>query len=296
MRNLRAVLAAAGIALLAACATKAAPAPPVVPPPPAPPQLENPQGEAIHGGAAMLLIRYKGLRIVVDPLIVSSGTAVAVDAAGTLTRRRLDRPFFKSAPVADYALFTDLAAHHGAPEAMRRRPAWRVIGSSATATAFMSAGFGAAKALPPGKRLLLQKGDAFVFVSAFLSQNPSSGAEVTSFFLEFDNGRNLVIAGDAPSADMLRPLVLAVRDQGKEIHMAFLHGGALCAPEADRIGADETALAAMMDLLLPRIAVVTQAGAFEGAGVDPETLKKALEGIFFDGRWHVARPGEAFGF
>lgn len=257
----RALLIGAALAALAAasCGKKA-----VRPPPPVTegPSLEKTFGEIRFTGAATQLISYKDIRLLVDPSFTSA-----------------------SLPALDYLLLTDAEpAHFSAGARAQLRKDLKTLASPTAAPVAREAGFSQVKALSPGQRLLLKKGENFLFVTAVGGE---SGRAVSGYLVEFDNGRNVLITGDRWNADPLREFVYSLRDDGKEIHVLILYSGSR--------GATENVLAQIIGLIQPQTAIVTPSVA-GATPADEAVLRNALTGQMYGGSLRLAPTGDTFAF
>ncbi len=128
------------------------------------------------------------------------------------------------------------------------------------------------KGLAPGRRMLLKKDEGFLFVS----RAPAG------YLLEFDNGRNIYVGEELPAADALRPFVYELRDDGKEITLAFIPA------------APEERLAEIIGLLQPKIALIVQSAA--GKRTNAALLRRLLQVLMFSGELYLPAPGEKIPF
>jgi len=260
----RFLVAAAGCALMWTGCRSVPVAPP---PPPLPPRptLERTSGEAVlrAGGVS---ITYKGLRIAVD-LPPDDLTAAA--------------------PALDFLLVTATPRNWGA--GVRRD--LKIVAPADGAAAARSSGFINAKALASGSCLMLSKPGVFVFVSAVQARNPGLAALVNGYLLEFDNGRNVFISGDLADLIPVREFVYSLRDDGKQLQLAFINAGKAPAPGAALRRADEAMAAEMASLLGPRVAVIIDRGGLDRAG-----LATAFTNQIFDGSWYVAASPDSVPF
>lgn len=255
MRRLAALML---IAVAAGCRT--VPVAPRVPVPPRP-ALDRTFGTLGLSPGAGSVITYKNLRIAIDP------------SAAQLK---------SEAPQLDFLLLTGYAAEW--PSAVRRD--LKLLGTSETAQAAARAGFSNAKAIGSGQRLMLSKTGGFVFVSAVQARHPATGKLGNAYLLEFDNGRNVFIAGDMVDLAPLREFVYTLRDDGKELHLAVIETGP--GKEGETLRRPDEALAAeIASLLQPRIAVLTDAG-----GVSREKLAEAFGSQILNGEWYVASTAD----
>ncbi len=119
------------------------------------------------------------------------------------------------------------------------------------------------KSAPGGKKSMLKQGHDFVFVSA-VSKN---------YLLEFDNGRNLFITGEAEAPESLREFVYDLRDEGKEIYAGLFFR---------RAQQNETALAQLVGLMQPENAIVLRSPMIGLSPLHEPTLYKALRDEFYE--------------
>ncbi|MGH7193767.1 MAG: MBL fold metallo-hydrolase, partial [Candidatus Saccharimonadales bacterium] len=226
--------------LLAGCARPPIrPAIPSAPPPLSRPSYEKTFGEARFGGVATLLISYKDIRILIDPLFFPPGPVGPYEqklqgmaAPGMASRMNAPAVAVSSLPPIDYLLLTDTQPHHfGTAARAAISKDIKAIAPPEDAERLRLAGFTGSKGLEPGRRLLLQKNGAYLFVSAIQTRNSVSGEQVNFYLLEFDNGKNVIITGETIDEDAVRRLVYELRDDGKEIALAFVYGGGLRATD-----------------------------------------------------------------
>lgn len=266
-RLIRFSLAATAFAVaLASCRTI-----PVAPPAPPPvtvphPVLEHTYGNVVIGAAGALMVTYKELRLAVDP----SPSALA-----------------SMAPTLDFLLLTGSNGPMVWPSGVRRD--LKILAPAPLASAARQAGFVNAKALETGQRLMLSKTNGFLFASAVSSINKAAGGAVNGYLLEFDNGRNVFISGDVVDEAPLREFVYGLRDDGKQLHLAFLNAGKASGGAPRRL--DEAMVAEVVSLLQPRIAVLIPRETLNG-----DQLKQAFADQIVDGGWYVAAPQESVPF
>jgi hypothetical protein len=260
---------------LAGCATGLKPAAPPKgampgqpPSAPVPPASSLPTFEKTFGSVAMkagsaLSLQYKEMRLAVNPSV----------SAGPSTPD----------PLLDYLLSTD-ATPARLPSALQNAlpKNLKIIATADGAERLRGAGFSQVKALAPGQRLMLQKEKTFVFVSAVKAKNPSSGLIVNGYLLEFDNGKNLFVAIDVTDMTALREFLYGLRDDGKEIHLAFFNGRA----------GQENSLGEIIALLQPRHAIVLPTSP----AMDGKTLREKLQAEIFSGDLYLAPAGAEIPF
>ena len=216
--------------------------------------------------AGGLAITYKDLRISVDP--------PPDELAG-------------AAPTLDFLLLTTTPRTW--PAGVRRD--LKIVATAEGAAAARGAGFINAKALASGSRLMLSKPGVFAFVSAVQSRGPTASATVNGYLLEFDNGRNVFISGDLADLIPVRELVYSLRDDGKQLQLAFINAGQAPASGAALRWPDEAVAAEMASLLGPRVAVFVDRG-----GLDRTRLKTAFTNQIFDGGWFIAESPDVVPF
>lgn len=148
-------------------------------------------------------------------------------------------------------------------------------------------GFPQIKGAKPGHRTMLKSGEDFVFVTAVQNPQAHSKRPVIAYVLEFDNGRNLFIAGDVSKSDELRELTYNLRDDGKEIYAGFF---------TRRNGTDEQLLAQMIGLIQPKNALIARTDAAGSAPINEAALSAALKTELFDGPVVLLSPGRSIPF
>jgi len=228
--------------VLTSCARVVAPpAPPVAPSPPssaAPaPHFEKTFGslQALPNGG--LSVQYKKISLLIDPV------------AG--------------APDVDYVLLSGADARRwGSAVQADLRKNVKILCAPADAASVSQNGFAQVKALDAGSRILLKKEDGFLFVSATAGQ---------SYFLEFDNGKNIFVGGDIPSADSVRNFLYSLRDDGRSIEIGFFKIGP---------ATDNTTLAQIIGLLQPKNAVLLREPNAKTPNLD--ALREQLKDEFFE--------------
>ncbi len=238
---------------LSSCARVAAPpAPPVAPPvpPPPAPHFEKTFGSLQALPNAGLSIQYKKISLLIDPSAAS--------------------------PDVDYVLLSgadDRRWSFAVQSGLRKNV--KILCSAADAPVVSKSGFTQTKAFGRGQRILLKKEDGYLFASVTAGQ---------SYFLEFDNGKNIFIAGEIPSADALREFLYSLRDDGRDIEIGFFKLGP---------AVDETTLAQIIGLLQPKNVVLLHEPG--GKNVNMDTLREQLKTEFFEGPIAVA-GNEAMAF
>lgn len=191
--------------LLTGCPPKAPQvvSPPVLPP--APPVIEKTFGEIIPGGGSTLLIRYKSITLLADPVL------------------NVGDPLWDQLPSVDYLLLTDAQPHHwgGAVwEALRQN--LKILGTDEAVQVLSKHGFTQSKGMAHVQRMMLKKGDDFLFVSV-IQGHSASGKDANGYLLEFDNGRNIFISGEIKEETVMREFVYGLRDDGKQVDLAFVY-------------------------------------------------------------------------
>jgi hypothetical protein len=231
---------------LAGCARVVAPPPSA--PVPAPTPLPTPHFEKTFGSLnafpnAGLAVQYKKISLLIDP---------------------------PSAPAdTDYLLLSGTDERRWSPALQAGlRKNIKILSSPTDAARIAKSGFTQVKALGPGQRILLKKEDGFLFASAAAGQ---------SYFLEFDNGKNIFIAGDVADADSLRDFLYSLRDDGRAIEIGFFR----LTPTTDA-----AALAQTIGLLQPKNVVLLRAPGAKN--VDLNALREQLKTEFFEGPIAVA--------
>ncbi len=265
-------------------------------PPPTPsisrPQLQKTFGTIWYSGAATLWIQYKNMNIVVDPLFADKGAVLPPgwdEKPGTSSTDALVRrdPLILPAvlPPMDYLFLTDLEPRHfGAPREPAIRLNMKIVAPPADITSLQRMGYINVKGLESGQRILLKKENAFLFASALGSKNPGTHAAVNAYLLEFDNGRNIFISGETVDQSALREFLYGLRDDGKEIDLAFIYAG------GEQMSAD------IISLLNPKWALLLQRDSFTNAQFDEKRLEQLLKEQIFDGQLLFPKPGEQFPF
>ena len=124
-------------------------------------------------------------------------------------------------------------------------------------------------------RSMLKSGDDFVFLTV---------PRPHIYLLEYDNGRNLLIAGDTADPDSLRDFVYDLRDDGKEIYAGFFAKGP---------GGDDASLAKTIGLIQPQIAILAVIG---GSAVNETVLRESLKSEFFEGPAVILKTGDEIPF
>lgn len=256
---------------------KATKIPPVAPP--VKPVFEKTFGEITYGGGATLLIEYKDIHILVDPLFES----------GALQKEGL--------PPLDYLLLTDCQPHHWSPQTKDLRKNLKIIAPPEEIEPIESQGFTQAKGLSNGQRILLKKNDGFLFVTVLTSRNPATGRQVNGYLLEFDNGKNLFVSGETVDEAVIREFVYGLRDDGKQVELAFVYAGGLKSKNNDTWqSCNEPCAAMMIGLLQPRVAVLLQTDAPESARFNEDLLRSQLKEQIYYGGLYRPSPGDVIAF
>jgi hypothetical protein len=153
------------------------------------PRLEKTFGEVEIQSPSQFLLRYKSI-------------VAGIDIA-------------PSAPL-DYLLIT-----RAAPDTLSSiRKDQKILAPESQVGLLKNKGFRMVKDVRPGAMIQLTKDGGFMFVRGADSQ--SGSVPVKSYFFECDNGRNILIAADGVRPDDLRPFLYALRDEGKEVHLAVV--------------------------------------------------------------------------
>ena len=184
-----------------------------------------------------------------------------------------------SAPALSLADFLLLSSSKtGVPSTAR--PALKILAPRPALEMLSKAGFSNIREAVPDAKTLVKKEEAYAFIAPV-----DTGVDgALGYFLEFDNGRNILVLPAVPPADALREFVYGVRDDGKEIHMVTL-------PLFDH---QETGrLAEVIALLQPRHALLF-------TGEQPHAMRRELdaalrENLFF-GNVYQPASGETIPF
>jgi len=258
--------------LFSACAKTGVPKKEVGPLPLPPPKLEKTFGSVHYLKDAALHIQYKTINLLIDP------------GEASLAAQNLK--------IMDYLLLTDAGpSHWGSGNEKRMRKNLKIMVPEDAASSLTQKGFQRVKGMEGGKRVLLKKDGGFLFVSSWRIQGSRGGPSVNGYLLEFDNGRNVFIGGETSNPDTLREFVYGIRDDGKELSLAFIYGSG----NGGGRGCDEESCAEIMALLQPKIGVLVQADFFkEGSRI--KTFESKLEENIFEGRYLIPKPGERIPF
>lgn len=225
---------------------------------PARPAFERTYGDIQVTSSGHLFIRYRDIRL----YVAQSAKPLAVPDPSTL----------------DYLLLTG-PERPVALDTIRKNQ--KIIAGPGVADTGPADSFANVKTVQGSQRLLLRKKEGFIFLSGVPSDE---GGAAPGFLLEFDNGRNILILGPVGTADSLREFMYGLRDDGKELALAFL---------PDRPVAGEQ-IVQQIALLQPRIGLVLGADgerASRSAALT-ESLKKEL----FYGDVYLPSPGEVIPF
>jgi len=278
------------------------------PPPPsqqAHPRLQKTFGEVSYGGAGTLLIRYKDIVLLVDPLIEPPEASLGPYSyklkgmsGENLKRSQASSLYWDNLPSVDYLLLTDALPHHFGPSAKQYlRKSIKILCPPESEKIVQQAGFNSAKSMTTGQRILLQKKDGFLFVSAVQSRNSVSGVLTNGYLLEFDNGRNLFIGGEIVDMAPLREFLYGLRDDGKTIHLAFLYGGGLRSAAGDALESlDENEAAEVISLLQPEITALVQTDSFNLCHMEMEALRRAMQSQISSGSYYIPKDGDIIPF
>lgn len=303
------ILGIALVAMILSGCPKTAPimvTPPTTPPPPtAPTTLEKTFGEITYGGLSTLVIKYKDITLLVDPVFEPVGSLGATKAKldtlrtpGQIQRTLPPALAFDRLPPIDYLLLTDGQPHHlGAIAKNGLRKNLKILGTNEAVAKLQSAGFTQSKGLSQVQRIMLKKNDGFLFVSVVQGRNPASGELVNGYMLEFDNGRNIFISGEIVDESVLRQFVYDLRDDGKQIDLAFVYGGGLHTT-GDKVwqSANEDLAASIIGLLQPRVAMIVQTEGLDTTTFDKAVFNEKLKDQIFSGAALFPVPGEAISF
>ncbi len=150
----------------------------------------------------------------------------------------------------------------------------KIIATPEQAARLVRQGYTNVKGLKSGPMVQFTKSNGFLFVRAFDH----------GYFLEFDNGKNILLLAEDVKPDMIRPFLYAIRDEGKEIHMGFFPMG----KEQDN------SLAEIISMLQPEVAVLTGGNAPDKKKTTE--LQKALESQMFEGSLFSSRSQDKFPF
>lgn len=221
------------------------------PPPVEPPVVEKTFGEITYGGLGTLRIQYKSIVVLTDPGVASG---------------ELKRPL-------DYLVLTD-----GRSAALEVRKDLKIVASDQTARAMAQHGFTQAKGLARGKKLLLKKDEDFLFISAV-------GPEGSGYLLEFDNGRNIFVSGSETKEAVMREFVYGLRDDGKQIDLAFF---------SSRVGVEWCGV--FIGLFQPQAAYILQSDGLDVAPLDESRLKTKLQEEMYSGQIQIPKPGDKIYF
>ncbi len=280
-------------------------APPQPPAPPTKPALEKTFGEITYGGLATLFLRYKDITVLIDPVFEPVGllgrTKARLDTLrtpGEIQRTKSPALLLDQLGHIDYLLLTDAQPHHlGSNAKSGLRKDLKIIATDEVVAVLKSNGFSQSKGLSAVQRIMLKKNDAFLFVNVVQSRNPASGELVNGYLLEFDNGRNIFISGEIVDEAVLREFVYGLRDDGKQIDLAFIYGGGLrTSGENIWQSANEDTCANFIGLIQPRLAMVLQADGLDVASFDSVLLRTRLQDQIFSGDLHIPTPGESIPF
>lgn len=174
----------------------------------------------------------------------------------------------------DYLLFS-AAVEPAKIETLRKEQ--KILTPAASVGPLLSLGFRFVKSLVPGRMMQFTKNNAVIFARSAQGEGGSQGTE--SYFLEFDNGRNIMFLAEGCKADDLRPFLYSLRDEGKEIHLLFSPVG------------PSNRLAEIIELLMPQEAVIVGVPSS-----DQQVLKTHLKGQFFQGILIFANAGDTIPF
>lgn len=258
-------------------------------------RLNKTFGDISFSGISTMLIQYKDISILIDPQ-----TSAIHESIEGMKRSKTSTLAMEKIPFLDYLILTDAEPlHFGGQVKSMVRSDIKIISPLDSVSTLASLGFKNVKSLEKGQKIMLKKGNNFLFVSAYPSKNPITGKTVSSYVLEFDNGRNILISGNVLSVDPLRECLYGLRDEGKEIQMAFIYSGSLpfkSGNETKVQSFDEKGAADLIGLFQPTMAVVVQTDSLEEARFDKSVFSQALKDQIYDGHTAVASPSDSFPF
>lgn len=217
--------------------------------PPPPTLLNKTFGEISYLGQDGYQLDYKSMRLLLNPTgNAGDGTTI------------------------DYVLLSGVGARSFPDNTSNRfRKNIKIVVHDSGQALLSQKGFSQVKGIRDTQKLMLKKEDGFIFANAVGIKTPDNN-DANGYFLEFDNGRHVLISPDFLNADSYREFVYGIRDDGKEIHLAFL----TC---------EEMGCAEAVALLQPKIAVLN----IENAPEDKEALRASLntyfQDNFFDGQF-----------
>jgi L-ascorbate metabolism protein UlaG (beta-lactamase superfamily) len=296
-----------GVLFLTGCPKVTKVVTPPMPPtgPVGPAKIEKTFGEVTYGGLATLIIQYKDIVLLVDPVFEGVGLLGNVKSKldtlrtpGQIQRTQAPALTMEGLPHVDYLLLTDSQPHHLGEKARKGlRKDLKIIASNEAVEALKKDGFTQSKGLSQVQRIMLKKNDAFLFVTVVQARNPANGELVNGYLLEFDNGRNLFISGEIVDEAVIRQFVYMLRDDGKQIDLAFMYGGGL-RTMTDKVwqSAGEDMCANFIGIIQPRVAYVVQAEGLDVASFDAAILKTKLQDQIFSGEMTVLKPGDKIPF
>lgn len=276
-----------------------------LPPPESKPVFNKTFGAIRYVGLATLIIEYKNMNILIDPCFDSTGS-LGMNVNKLMASSESDRimrlipPSFgvDALPPLDYLLLTDTqATHFGATARDKLRKSLKILGPPSILTQLTQSGFNQAKGLSSGQKLLLQKEGTSVFATALQSRNPVSGQVVNGYLLEFDNGRNIFISGEIVDLAVFREFLYGLRDDGKEIYMAFLYSGSLQTADDKALQSmDESMAAEVTGLLQPNFSVLLQTDSLNITQFQPAKFQEALANQIFSGTFFFPKSGDLIEF
>ncbi len=234
---------------------------PQTPPPLTKPVFDRTFGDLTVGEGATLLIQYKGMNILIDPMFIP-------DNADNL----------------DYLIFTGGFL----PESFKTlRKNLKIVCPKSEEKPIQSLGFSQVKGIAPGSRIMFQKNGGFLFVSVLENRfGAQPGTAGNSYILEFDNGRNIFVAGDALEPGSLKLNIYQLRDDGKEIHFGFFHGEP----------GQEEKVAQMVAMLQPKIGFITPQTSAMELKLSSDKFQTRLKEELFDGFIVNPKAGEKYPF
>jgi len=212
---------------------------------------------------------------------------IRIDSVFPIGESQKDKAF------ADYLILTDLQSHHidlKAQSSLRRD--LKIISPVAAKTELTQWGFSKVKGLEEGQRVLLKKEGAYLFVNAVSDGNTPSA--MNAYLLEFDNGRNLFVSGEVKSADLFREFLYGLRDDGKEIDIAFLYHRTQRADETSE--GEENRMSDIISLLQPKIAVVMPSSKSGKIDINLSSLQNKLKDQLFYGDVYFSKSEDKISF
>lgn len=249
-----------GLLILSSCAIKKGDSP-------APTAVSLPPSAAGVGKISFLkdqafLIHYKNICLLLNP------TSPALSS-------------LKEFPYLDYLLLSENKEVDFSEDVQGRlRKDLKIISPPADVRSILSKGFTQVKGLSAGQRVLLKKEKNFIFVSAVANSRGNNG-----YLLEFDNGRNLFVTGPNWEAGALREFVYSLRDDGRDLFLAFIY---------DPVSAE--ALGDAVGLLQPETAVIVGPKNERDGRVNEMELREVIKNQIFSGKLVFSKDEDQFAF